>query len=167
MANSLWRYFHLLNSRTDQIHFENGDEIWPDGLHFLCLFDGFGSLGMEVLVTVDLNADVLPGSPCPEGRALVDISVIHLIFCSLLLRTTNTSKTLIDVALTTEFYHQLRCKYLGSWWSLFGGGHTKAKSPEASAFLYCYQKLQNLQSWVISDRFGVRSFPHCKYFGRF
>lgn len=30
-------------------------------------------LGMEVMVTGYLNADILLGSPCPEGRALMDL----------------------------------------------------------------------------------------------
>ena len=30
-------------------------------------------LGMEVMVTGYLNADILLGSPCPEGLALMDL----------------------------------------------------------------------------------------------
>ena len=32
-------------------------------------------LDMEVLVIGDLNSDALPGSSCPEGQALMDISL--------------------------------------------------------------------------------------------
>ena len=61
-------------------------------------------LGMEVLITGDLNADVLPGSSCPEGRALMDLcnsfNLSQLVTKPT--RSTDTSKTLIDVALTTN-----------------------------------------------------------------
>ena len=36
-------------------------------------FMGSLLLGMEIMVTGDLNADFLPGSSCPEGRALMDL----------------------------------------------------------------------------------------------
>ena len=61
-------------------------------------------LGMDVLITGDLNADVLPGSSCLEGRALMDLcnsfNLSQLVTKPT--RTTDTSKTLIDVALTTN-----------------------------------------------------------------
>ena len=132
----------------------------PDSVSMSRFLDDFSAsfmdsllLGMVVLITGDLNADVLPGSSCPEGRALMDLC--NSLNLSQLVtkptRSTDTSMTLIDVALTTNE-------------SFIGGGHIKVKSSEASAFLYFHQKLQNLQSRVISERFGVCSFPHCKYF---
>lgn len=151
---------------------ENGDEISPDGLNFLCLFHGFGSSRNGSLNNCRPKRWRFAGLSLSwglssDGYFCNSFNLLQLVTKPT--RTTNSSKTLIDVALTTEFYHQLRCKYLGSCWSLFGGGHTKAKSPKASAFLYFYQNLQNLQSWVISEYipFGVHSFLHCKYFGRF
>ena len=55
-------------------------------------------LGMEVLITGDLNADVLPGSSCLESRALMDLcnsfNLSQLVTKPT--RTTDTSKTLID-----------------------------------------------------------------------
>lgn len=174
MANSLWRYFHLLNSRTDPKHLGRTWRKWWWNLTgwitfslplWWIRFSRNGSLSNCRPKRWRFAGLSLSWKPSSGGYFCNSFNLLQLVTKPT--RTTNTSKTLIDVALTTEFYHQLRCKYLGSCWSLFGGGHTKAKSPEASAFLYCYQKLQNLQSWVISDRFGVRSFPHCKYFGRF
>ena len=61
-------------------------------------------LGMEGMVAGDLNADIFPGSSCPEGRALMDLC--NSLNLSQLVtqptRTTDTSVTLIDVALTTN-----------------------------------------------------------------
>ena len=61
-------------------------------------------LGTEVLITCDLNADVLPGSSCPQGRALMDLcnsfNLSQLVTKPT--RSTDTSETLIDVALTTN-----------------------------------------------------------------
>ena len=61
-------------------------------------------LGMEGMVAGDLNADILPGSSCPEGRALMDLcnSLNLSQLVTQLTRTTDTSVTLIDVALTTN-----------------------------------------------------------------
>ena len=61
-------------------------------------------LGMEGMVAGDLNADILPGSSCPEGRALMDLcnSLNLLQPVTQPTRTTDTSVTLIDVALTTN-----------------------------------------------------------------
>ena len=56
------------------------------------------------MVAGDLNADILPGSSCPEGRALMDLcnSLNLLQPVTQPTRTTDTSVTLIDVALTTN-----------------------------------------------------------------
>ena len=61
-------------------------------------------LGMEVMVTGDLNAEILLGSPCPEGRALIDLcdSLNLLQLVTQPTRTTDTSVTQIDVAITTN-----------------------------------------------------------------
>ena len=52
----------------------------PDSEAMSRFFDDFTAsymdsplLGMEVMVTGYLNADILLGSPCPEGRALMDL----------------------------------------------------------------------------------------------
>ena len=61
-------------------------------------------LGMEVMVTGYLNADILLGYPCPEGRALMDLwdSLNLSQLVTQPTRTTDTSVMLIDVALTTN-----------------------------------------------------------------
>ena len=68
-------------------------------------------LGMEVLVTGDVNADVSPGSSCPEGRALLDLcNSLHLSqLVAKPTRVTQTSKTLIDVVITTNTNFVINC----------------------------------------------------------
>ena len=74
-------------------------------------FMGSLLLGMEVMVTGDLYADFFPGSSCPEGRALMDLC--NSLNLSQLVtqpkRTTDTSFTLIDVALTPNKSFLTRC----------------------------------------------------------
>ena len=61
-------------------------------------------LDREVLVSGDLNSDVLPGSSCPEGRALMDLCVSFNLSQPVTqpTRTTDTSMTLTDFALATN-----------------------------------------------------------------
>ena len=61
-------------------------------------------LDMEVLVTGDLNSDVLAGSSCPEGRGLMDLCVSFNLsqLVTQPTMTTDTSMTLTDFALTTN-----------------------------------------------------------------
>ena len=78
---------------------------------FTASFMGLLLLGTEIMVTGDLNADFLPGSSCPEGRALMDLcnslNISQLVTQPT--RTTDTSLTLIDVALTTNKSFLTRC----------------------------------------------------------
>ena len=61
-------------------------------------------LDMEVLVTGDLNSDVLAGSSYPEGRGLMDLCVSFNLsqLVTQPTMTTDTSMTLTDFALTTN-----------------------------------------------------------------
>ena len=108
-------------------------------------------LGMDVLITGDLNADVLPGFSCPEGRALMDLrnsfNLSQLVTKPT--RTTDTSKTLIDVALTTNESFIASCDVNISAVAdhcFVAVTRLKVKSLQASALLCFHQKLQNLQS---------------------
>ena len=122
-------------------------------------------LGMEGMVTGDLNADILPGSSCPEGRALMDLC--NSLNLSQLVtqptRTSDTSVTLIDVALTTNKSFITICDVNISadadYWLVAVTLNLKALKPRP--FLYFHQKLQKLQPWVIPSWFDVCPFSHC------
>ena len=118
-------------------------------------------LGMEGMVTGDLNADILPGSSCPEGRALMDLC--NSLNLSQLVtqptRTTDTSVTLIDVALTTNKSFITICEVVADYCLVAVTLNLKALKPRP--FLYFHQKLQKLQPWVIPRWFDVCPFSHC------
>ena len=122
-------------------------------------------LGMEFMVAGDLNADILPGSSCPEGRALMDLcnslNLSQLVIQPT--RTTDTSVTLIDVALTTNKSFITICDVnisaVADYWLVAVTLNLKALKPRP--FLYFHQKLQKLQPWVIPRWFDVCPFSHC------
>ena len=94
-------------------------------------------LGMEGMVTGDLNADILPSYSCPEGRALMDLCNSLNLSQPVIqpTRTTDTSVTLICGTYNKqELYYYLRSIYFGSCWLLLGGGHIESQSFKASAF---------------------------------
>ena len=112
---------------------------------FITFFMDSLLLGMEGMVAGDLNADILPGSSCPEGRALMDL-------CNSLnlsqpvtqpTRTTDTSVTLIDVALTTNKSFITICEVVADYCLVAVTLNLKALKPRP--FLYFHQKLQKLQ----------------------
>ena len=83
----------------------------PDSVSMSRFLDDFSAsfmnsllLDMEVLVTGDLNSDVLAGSSCPEGRGLMDLCVSFNLsqLVTQPTMTTDTSMTLTDFALTTN-----------------------------------------------------------------
>ena len=113
---------------------------------FITSFMDLLLLGMEGMVIGDLNADILPGSSCPEGRALMDL-------CNSLnlsqpvtqpTRTTDTSVTLIDVALTTNKSFITICEVyisaVADYCLVAITLNLKALKPRP--FLYFHQKLQ-------------------------
>ena len=122
-------------------------------------------LGMEGMVAGDLNADIFPGSSCPEGRALMDLC--NSLNLSQLVtqpkRTTDTSVTLIDVALTTNKSFITICDVnisaVANYWLVAVTLNLKALKPRP--FLYFHQKLQKLQLWVIPKWFDVWPFSPC------
>ena len=122
-------------------------------------------LGMEGMVAGDLNADILPGSSCPEGRALMDLcnSLNLLQPVTQPTRTTDTSVTLIDVALTTNKSLITICDVNISadadYWLVAVTLNLKALKPRP--FLYFHQKVQKLQLWVIPKWFDVWPFSPC------
>ena len=122
-------------------------------------------LGMEFMVAGDLNADILPGSSCPEGRALMDLcnslNLSQLVIQPT--RTSDTSVTLIDVALTTNKSFITICEVyisaIADYCLVAVTLNLKALKPRP--FLYFHQKLQKLQPWVIPRWFDVCPFSHC------
>ena len=72
-------------------------------------------LGMEGMVTGELNADILPGCSCPEGRALMDLCNSLNLSQPVIqpTRTTDTSVTLmalIGVEHATQTIQRYSCE---------------------------------------------------------
>ena len=117
-------------------------------------FMGSLLLGMEIMVTGDLNADFLPGSSCPEGWALTDLC--NSLNLSQLVTPTNKDHWYIFDANwlgaynKQELSYSLRCKYFGSlliiaswrshWISkllVFSSGATKTTTLSYSEAIWC------------------------------
>ena len=106
-------------------------------------------LGMEGMVAGDLNADILPGYSCPEGRALMDLCNSLNLSQPVIqpTRTTDTSVTLIDVALTTNKSFITICEVYISAVAVYClvAVTLNLKALKPRPFLYFHQKLQKLQ----------------------
>ena len=126
---------------------------------------------MEVLVIGDLNSDVFTGSSCHERRTLMDLCVSFNLsqLVTQPTRTTDTSMTLTDVALTTDKSFIGSCDVIISAVAdhCLVAVTLKLKALKPRLSYIFTRSYKNYNPELFPKRFEVCPFSHCWHFRQF